>query len=44
MLKNLINSTELRIEHQNYYEEKFLNYMRYKEACGREETLNKIWN
>ena len=30
--------------HQNYYEEKFLNYMRYKEACGREKTLNKIWN
>ena len=31
-------------EHQNYYEEKFLNYLRYKKACGREETLNKIWN
>ena len=31
-------------KHQNYYEEKFLNYMRYKEVCGREETLNKIWN
>ena len=31
-------------EHQNYYEEKFLNYLRYKKACGREKTLNKIWN
>jgi len=30
--------------HQNYYEVKFLNYLRYKKACGREKTLNKIWN
>ena len=30
--------------HQNYYEVKFLNYLRYKQACGREKTLNKIWN
>ena len=30
--------------HQNYYEEKFLNYLRYKKACGREKILNKIWN
>ena len=31
-------------KHQNYYEKKFLNYLRYKKACGREETLNRIWN
>ena len=31
-------------KHQNYYEEKFFNYLRYKKACGREKTLNKIWN
>ena len=31
-------------KHQNYYEEKFLNYLRYKKACGREKTLNRIWN
>ena len=31
-------------KHQNYYEKKFLNYLRYKKACGREEILNKIWN
>ena len=31
-------------KHQNYYEVKFLNYLRYKKACGREETLNRIWN
>ena len=30
--------------HQNYYEEKFLNYLSYKKACRREEILNKIWN
>ena len=30
--------------HQNYYEVKFLNYLRYKKTCGREKTLNKIWN
>ena len=30
--------------HQNYYELKFLNYLRYKKACGREQRLNKIWN
>ena len=31
-------------KHQNYYEVKFLNYLRYKKACGREKKLNKIWN
>ena len=30
--------------HQNYYKKKFLNYLRYKKACGRENKLNKIWN
>ena len=30
--------------HQNYYEEKFLSYLRNKKACGREKTLNRIWN
>ena len=29
--------------HQNYYKEKFLNYLRYKKACGRENRLNNIW-
>ena len=29
--------------HQNYYQEKFMNYLLYKKACGREETLEKIW-
>ena len=29
--------------HQNYYKEKFLNYLRYKKACGREKILNNIW-
>ena len=30
--------------HQDYYQIKFLNYLRYKQACGRERILNKIWN
>ena len=30
--------------HQNYYQLKFLNYLKYKKACGRENRLNKIWN
>ena len=29
--------------HQNYYKEKFLNYLRYKKACGREKKLSNIW-
>ena len=30
--------------HQDYYQVKFLNYLRYKKACGRERVLDKIWN
>ena len=30
--------------HQDYYKVKFLNYLRYKKACGREKILNNIWN
>ena len=30
--------------HQDYYQVKFLNYLRYKKACGREKILNNIWN
>ena len=30
--------------HQDYYQVKFLNYLRYKKACGRERILNEIWN
>ena len=30
--------------HQDYYQVKFLNYLRYKNACGREKILNEIWN
>ena len=29
--------------HQDYYQENFMNYLLYKKACGREETLKKIW-
>ncbi len=30
--------------HQDYYQVKFLNYLRYKNACGREKILDEIWN
>jgi len=31
-------------KHQNYYQEYFLNYLRYKKVCRREKILNSIWN
>ena len=31
-------------QHQNFYQENFLNYLRYKKACRREKILNSIWN
>ena len=30
--------------HQNYYKENFINYLMYKNGCGRVKTLKKIWN
>jgi methionine-S-sulfoxide reductase len=30
--------------HQDYYKKNFINYLRYKNACGRTNTLKKIWN
>tara|TARA_B100001248_G_C27297822_1_gene415643 strand:+ start:62 stop:637 length:576 start_codon:yes stop_codon:yes gene_type:complete len=30
--------------HQDFYKIKFERYLRYKKACGREETLRKIWS
>ena len=30
--------------HQNFYKVYFENYIRYKEACQREEILKEIWN
>ena len=29
--------------HQDYYQIKFLNYLQYKKACGRDRKLKKIW-
>ena len=29
--------------HQDYYKVYFLNYLKYKKACRREEILNRIW-
>mgnify|MGYP002880675853 CR=1 FL=1 len=30
--------------HQNYYKENFINYLMYKNGCGRVKTLKKIWD
>ena len=30
--------------HQNYYQEYFINYLLYKKGCGREKKLKNIWN
>ena len=29
--------------HQNYYQENFVNYLLYKKGCGREKKLDSIW-
>ena len=30
--------------HQNYYKKNFINYLMYKNGCGRVKSLGKIWN
>ena len=30
--------------HQDYYKENFINYLMYKNGCGRVRKLEKIWN
>ena len=30
--------------HQDFYKVKLERYLRYKKACGREETLKRIWS
>jgi peptide-methionine (S)-S-oxide reductase len=35
---------EAERHHQNYYKENFINYLMYKNGCGRVKTLKKIWN
>jgi len=30
--------------HQDYYKENFINYLMYKNGCGRTKILEKIWN
>ena len=30
--------------HQNYYQEYFINYLLYKKGCGREKKLKNIWS
>ena len=35
---------EAERHHQNYYKENFINYLMYKNGCGRVKILEKIWN
>ena len=30
--------------HQDYYKKKFINYIMYKNSCGRNQTLKNIWD
>ena len=30
-------------KHQDYYQEYFVNYLKYKKACRREQILSNIW-
>ena len=30
-------------KHQDYYKIYFINYLKYKKACRREEILKNIW-
>tara|TARA_X000001036_G_scaffold313919_1_gene292440 strand:- start:1502 stop:2068 length:567 start_codon:yes stop_codon:yes gene_type:complete len=30
--------------HQDYYQQNFINYLMYKNGCGRTKKLNRIWN
>ena len=30
--------------HQDYYQKNFVNYLMYKNSCGRDKKLKKIWN
>ena len=35
---------EAETYHQDYYKQNFINYLMYKNSCGREKILKKIWN
>ena len=35
---------EAEENHQNYYQEYFINYLLYKKGCGREKKLKNLWN
>ena len=39
-LKNFIKQKNIT----KHYKENFINYLMYKNGCGRVKTLNKIWN
>ena len=43
-LREFKNFYKAESRHQNFYKVYFQNYLRYKKACKREETLKEIWN
>ena len=43
-IRNFDKFYEAESYHQDYYQKNFVNYLMYKNACGREKVLKKIWN
>ena len=43
-IKNFEKFYKAEEYHQDFYKIKLERYLRYKKACGREETLKRIWS
>ena len=43
-IKNFEKFYKAEEYHQDFYKIKLERYLRYKKACGREETLRRIWS
>ena len=43
-IRNFEKFYEAEEYHQDFYKIKLERYLRYKKACGREETLRRIWS
>ena len=43
-IRNFEKFYEAEEYHQDFYKIKLERYLRYKKACGREETLKRIWS
>ena len=44
MVLGFIKKFEKFYPAEDYYQENFMNYLLYKKACGRNQTLKNIWN